>query len=385
MRSLTWPEVWQRRLHRHSLLTPADPGRMVEVVRTVNGIHAQMMPAAELSLGIRVQGITQAEIRAALWEERSLVKTYGIRGTVHLFPADELWLWAAALHARPRPREERRLAELGLTLAQLEAVVDAIGQALDNCCLTREELGAEVVRRAGAWAGDAVSPAFGDRWPRWQIALGHAAATGVLCFGPGIGTRVTFVRPDQWLGPAREIDGTEALRTVFLRYLAVYGPATPRDFAQWFAIPLGAARDLAGRLSADLEEVDVEGYRAWLPRESSEDITTPARDMVHLLPHFDCYAVGCHPRDRLVNPAWTERVLTHGGMGNRPVVLVDGVVAGLWQQRRAGRKLEIRVELFESPSTAQRRSLEAAAERIATIREVEAALTLGEVESRPHL
>jgi hypothetical protein len=385
VRSLTWPEVWRRRLDRHSLLAPTEPDQMVEVVRAVSGIHAQMMPAAELSIGIRVQGVTQADVRNALWERRSLVKTYGLRGTIHLFPADELWLWTAALRARPQPREERRLEELGLTLAQVDAVIDAIGEALDNRRLTREELGAEVVRRAGTWAGDAVSPAFGSRWPRWQIALGHAANAGVLCFGPNLGGRVTFVRPDQWIGPRRQIDGSEALQAVLLRYLATYGPATHRDFAQWFAIPPGAAGELLRSLSTELEEVDVEGYRAWLPRARAADDAVAPRESVHLLPHFDCYLIGCHPRNRLVHPAWAERVLAHGSAGNRPVVLIDGMVAGLWQQETSGRTLEIRVELFERSDAGRYQALEAAAARIAEIKMMEARLTLGTVQSRPHL
>src|SRR5215831_12173107 len=47
MRSLTWKDVWSRRLARHALLTPRPKEDLVEVVRAVGGIHAQMLPAAE--------------------------------------------------------------------------------------------------------------------------------------------------------------------------------------------------------------------------------------------------------------------------------------------------------------------------------------------------
>ena len=92
--------VWARRLARHALLAPAPAERLADVVGAVCGIHAQMMPAAELSLGLRVAGVTRRDIAAALWEDRALVKSYGIRGTLHLFPAQELPLWMAALQAR---------------------------------------------------------------------------------------------------------------------------------------------------------------------------------------------------------------------------------------------------------------------------------------------
>jgi hypothetical protein len=139
----------------------------------------------------------------------------------------------------PRLNEVQRLAGMGLEVAQQEAILAAIGEALSGRCLTREELGEEVARRVGAWATEAVSPAFGSQWPRWQTTIGAAANAGVLCFGPNQGSKVTFVRPDQWLSGWEEIDGATALREVFRRYLWAYGPATPRDFAQWFGMPPG--------------------------------------------------------------------------------------------------------------------------------------------------
>jgi hypothetical protein len=60
----------------------------------------------------------------------------------------------------------RRLAQMGVELAQVETIVAAIGEALDGQCLTREELGEAVARRVGSWATEAVSPAFGGHWPR---------------------------------------------------------------------------------------------------------------------------------------------------------------------------------------------------------------------------
>src|SRR6185437_978104 len=121
MHYLTWQEVWGRRLVRHALLAPASKERLVEVVRAVCGIHAQMLPAAELSLGMRVFGVTRQDVRAELWQRRSLVKAHGPRGTIHLFPADDAPLWSAALRAGQRPNEARRLAQMGLDSAQMEA------------------------------------------------------------------------------------------------------------------------------------------------------------------------------------------------------------------------------------------------------------------------
>src|SRR5215203_826842 len=97
---MNWKSVWARRLALHCLLNRAAPEGLVGVVAGVCGIHAQVMPAAELSIGIRVDGITRQDVQATLWEKRLIVKTFGIRGTVYLIPSDELPLWMAALRAR---------------------------------------------------------------------------------------------------------------------------------------------------------------------------------------------------------------------------------------------------------------------------------------------
>jgi hypothetical protein len=143
MRSLTWAQEWGRRLARHALLAPRPKTDLVEVVRAVDGIHAQMLSAADLSIGVRVGRVMRQDVRAELWERRGLVKTYGLRGTVHLFPADEAPLWAA-LRAHPGSGEAPRLAQRGLDPARLKTIVAAMGEALDGRRLTREELGAEV-------------------------------------------------------------------------------------------------------------------------------------------------------------------------------------------------------------------------------------------------
>jgi ribosome modulation factor len=384
MRSLTWAQVWGRRLARHALLTPRPKTDLVEVVRTVGGIHAQMMSAAELSIGARVADVTREDVRAELWQQRRLVKTYGLRGTVHLFPADEAPLWAAALRAHPGAGEVRRLAQRGLDPARLAAITAAIGAALDGRRLTREELGEEVTRRTGAWAMDPVSPSFGGLAPRWQNALGTAANTGLLCFGPAQGNRVTFMRADQWLGGWEEMDGARALQEIFGRYLFAYGPATSRDFAQWFGIQPRDAADLPRQLADELEEVEVEGWRAWLLAGKSEEAWPQAHDEIRLLPHFDCYAIGCHPRERLVPSEWRARGLAQGSIGHLPLVIIGGVVAGVWSLRRKGRRAEIQVETSHALNARQRHDLEATAARIGEIMQAKATLTLGPVDARPH-
>ena len=81
-----------------------------------------MAPSAELMLGLRAAAITRQDVRAALWEQRTLVKTVALRGALHLLPAEEVPLWMAA--NRLRFEAEERLGScqergLGRQLRQL--------------------------------------------------------------------------------------------------------------------------------------------------------------------------------------------------------------------------------------------------------------------------
>jgi hypothetical protein len=299
-----------------------------------------------------------------------------------MFPASELPLWMAALRCRSDARELRRLAQFGLSASQLAAVVDAIGRALDGRRLTTRQLGEEVARLAGAWALDETAPAFGGRWPRWRMALGRAAAAGQLCCGPNEGTQVTFVRPDQWLGTWRDADPRDSLVEVYRRFVRAYGPVTYAEFAQWFAVPRQLARDVQSDLGSELVEVDVEGDRRMLMADDLSETFTQAETTVRLLPHFDCYLRGGHPRSRLVG-GWADK--SAGGTGQAPVLLIDGVVGGVWQRRGSDRTVEVRVDPFVTLTRRQRVALDAEAARIGAFLETEVCLSVGNVEVRPHM
>ncbi|MBV9899029.1 MAG: AlkZ family DNA glycosylase [Chloroflexi bacterium] len=380
-RKLTWAEVWRRRLRRHHLLEPTPRDRMLDVVGQVCAIHAQIATSAELSLGLRVRDIAREDVSRALWQDRTLVKTYGLRGTLHIFPAHEFGLWTAALRAKVPPRGPSANELEAVPADRRDQLIETLCAALDGGPLTRDELEAEIAQRLGPWVTEAAFPAFGGQWPRWQLGLHQAALAGLVVAGPPRGNRVTYVRTVDWLGPVQHVDGQIALREVCRRFLDAYGPATPAEFARWFYTRPAAARELMHSL--DLEEVDVEGWQAWLPRGAVLD--APGRQpSAHLLPQFDCYVVGGFPRDRLI-PAAAPVPLQRGTAAPFAVVLIDGVVAGLWERRRRGTVLEARIHTFERINRSQRRALEQQAERVAEILQLRAEVEFGRVEPRHHL
>jgi hypothetical protein len=215
------------------------------------------------------------------------------------------------------------------------------------------------------------------------MALGWAAALGRICYGPGQGGRATFVRLADWAG-WREEDPIVAALFVLRRFLRAYGPSTAAEFARWFAIEPAIAKRLFDDLRDELAPVDVDGERRWLMEADLEAATQTAPDAVQLLPHFDVYSVGSHPRQQLMPPGSPVALASPGTAAGFAVLLVGGRVGGVWERRPKGKRLRVRVDAHQPLSRRQRGAVSAAAERVAQVLELECELEFGEVPLRPH-
>jgi hypothetical protein len=337
-----------RRLARSSL-APRSADGVVDLVRSLGGVHAQAQVSAELQLANRLEHPDRAEIRRALWEKRTLAKAWTIRGTLHLHAADELALWLAARRAvsgtvegLPVWIDPRGVAHPAVGPAETEAARAAVWEALDGRCLTREQLSAEVAPK--------VSPAV-----RSRVVSGFAFFLGDLCQGPPQGAKITLARPDQWVAGWREVDPGEALAEVCRRYVDAFAPVRPVDFHEWFGTRTWRVAD-ARELFASLD----------LP----EPEPVPLVHCVRLLSEYDLYVMGFRERDVLIPEPVRVLVAADGrgryeGPAGVRFVLVDGVAAGLWSRRQKGKRLEIGVTLAQRLTKAQRAELEREAERLA--------------------
>jgi Winged helix DNA-binding domain len=242
---LSWDSVLAWRMARQVLAPRAPAQDWLDVVRRICGLHAQVQSAAELTLWARVENLDADLVGRVLWEERVLVKTWAMRGTLHLLPADELALYVGAQGVlKPRYEQASWRKAFGMTSAEAVAVLDAIRTALAGPALTRDELADAVTALLGdARLGEAVRGSFGTM-PKL------AAFRGDVVYAPPKGQRVRFTRPDRWLGEDwKPAAPKAAMAWVLRRHLAAYGPATRETFARWFGIASAAQ---AGRIIASL-------------------------------------------------------------------------------------------------------------------------------------
>ena len=359
---LTWPEVLAWRLMRQRLDRRAPRDEALGVVREICGLHAQVMSSAELTLWARVEDLEPEAVREALWEHRSLAKTWAMRGTLHLLPSDELPLWVAALGVlKPRYHAASWQRYYGLTREEAEAMLAAIAEALYDRVLTREELAQEVGRLVGSEElGGKLREGFGS-------LLKPSAFEGDLLFAPSVGRNVRFARPDQWLPGWQPAETEAAVREIVRRYLSAYGPATREEFARWFGTtsPVQAGR-LIEALGEEVAPVEVEGVAAWMLAEHVQEAeeAEPA-GVVRLLPAFDQYVVAA-PRDReaMLPEALKGRVYRQQGWLS-PVLLVDGRMEGVWRHELKGDRLIVGIEPFADQPGWVRRAAEEEGEQLA--------------------
>jgi hypothetical protein len=357
---LTWSQVLAWRLARSHLVDrSAHRVGPVQAAMDVCGLHAQVMSASELQAWARTAHASSGGVARALWDDRTLVKTWAMRGTLHLLPARELPAWTAALTTRDQWRSPTWLRYFGYTLEEIEGIMGAIGEVLSAEPMTREEL------------TDAVVSVVGQRRRKtllqgWGTLFKPAAAMGLLCFGPNRGRNVTFVRPDRWLSKWADVHPAEGIRQVVRRFLHTYGPATAHGFSAWWGVPPVKGRQLFASVVDEAVMVDVEGFRASALVEDVDAIRAAGRPRgIRLLPNFDPYVMGSRPRSAVVDGAHAARVSRAAGWIS-PVILVDGRAAGVWDQKRRGGRLEVRVDPFRPVSATVRRKVEAVAERLGT-------------------
>jgi uncharacterized protein YcaQ len=330
---------------------------MLEVAGSLCGLHAQLMSSAELTLWARVDGIRRADVAEALWESRSLFKTWAMRGTLHVLPSSEYGMWQSGWGTYDHYLKGAWFKNFGMSREELEGIIDAVGTCLEGKVLTREELAARVAERLG-------SPELGDKLRQsWGAMLKPASFRGQLCFGPNRARNVTFTHPRTWLDAGPAMEGRRALSEITRRFLVANGPATREDYARWWFMSPAKA----GRLLEGLEDaVRVQGTGCWMLAADLAEAESNGRvETVRLLPGFDQFVIAATLHaDRLLSGSYKPRIYRPQGWIS-PVVLVDGRMAGVWEYEKKPARLAVTVEPFGALSAGAKKGVKAEAESLA--------------------
>jgi len=338
---IEWPRVMAFRARRHHLHKRAPKRALFEVVAAVCGMQAQVMSSVELALWARIEGLTPADVRDALWKQRRLVKTWAMRGTLHVLRAADYLRWQRPVGTYAHHTKPGWFQGCGLTQKELDAIVAAIGRALRRRVLTRDELADQVTRVVRT------SEIRNILRQEWSWLLKPAAFHGQLCFASSVGAHVRFTQPEAWLRRAVRADSRTGWIDLTRRFLAAYGPATRVDYSRWSGAPLAHVDETLSSLGSEVTEISLAGARAWVLTEDLDELMAAERsESVRLLPAFDQYVIAASPH---------VRNLLSGGQRNdifrpqgwiAPVLMVGGRIDGTWSYQRNGRRLSVQISPF---------------------------------------
>ncbi|MGW6690391.1 winged helix DNA-binding domain-containing protein [Streptomyces sp. NPDC054961] len=323
------------RAHAQALAGGAREDSAEAVVRRVFAIQAQDATAADLGIRVRGRDITAQAIGTAYEKERSIVRGWYMRGTLHTIPCDDARWVLPLLSPRILAATSRRYQQLGLDDDVRQRADHLIRRALAaHGPLTRAEL-TEHLTILG------IPP---DGQAPFHL-IRHAALTGILCHGPQRAGEATYVLLNDWLPTTGRFrwEGDAALAELARRYLAAYAPATSEDFAAWSGLPVSWARR-AWKLLTESGAITEYGALTMLAGRVKELAGPSDTPDVRMLPAYDNYLIGYRTREVSVPALHQARVWPGGGL-IRPTVTADGLAIATWTRGSGSRSIQ--VDAFE--------------------------------------
>ena len=342
-RRLTQRDLNRATLARQLLLARAKV-TPTAAIEQLAGLQAQVPRPPFIGLWTRLASFDRDDLHK-LVHDRHVVRATMMRGTIHLVTA--------------RDYLELRLALQPMLGAGMRSI---LGKRIDN--LDLEQL-TKLARTFLPATFDTVRKGLIKQFPNHDDrALGYASQLHLPLVRVPTDTRwsyssnAQFAAADTWLGKLPAACGLDVL---VLRYLAAFGPATPRDAQAWSGVrklaPVFEA--LRDRLVVLRDEDDRELFDLPdAPRPSSD---TPAP--VRYLPEYDNLMLAYADHTRVIDPARRPGLTTKNGI-IAATFLVDGRVAGTWTIERAKARATLKLAPFAKLTKAARGALTAEGEAL---------------------
>lgn len=327
--------VRAERLRAHGLRTGLPS--IAAAVERMGALQAQDLGAARWALGARVPGSVDDDVDRA-FEARTIVRTWPLRGTLHVMPAARLREVLAVTSPRIHAKDARRRVELGLDAEVAHRARDVAERELAGGPRSRDEL-------QTAW--EAAGIATGGQ--RGYHLLAWLALDAVICLGPAAGRDQRFVLVDDWLAPAHAPERDATLSWLVTSYVRGHGPATVRDAAWWSGLPLSDVRRAIAATGDTLATFDAERFVAVEAGDGGVEGPGSRAAGRLMLPAFDEYYLGYTDRSVACDPAHAARVVPGGNGVFQPVLVDRGRVVGLWRRRDTRRGATVELAGFDGP------------------------------------
>jgi len=328
--------------------TPTD---VAGVVTWFGAMQAQDIASAAWSFGVRLPGLTTAELDAA-FERREAIRTWPMRGTVHYVPPRDAHWMLDLMGVRALAGAAKRREFLGLSDTVADRAVDVLGETLvGGRRLTRAQC-LDAMRDAGLDVHGQLG----------YHLLWYASQRGVTCFAPNIGKEQAFMLLDEWVPDPHKPEPDEALATIALRYLRSHGPTTAQDLAGWTGLPVTQCRRGIAAAGDALTEVSVDGVTMHADAALVGSYQPPGRRAkpALALPGFDEFLLGYKDRSLMLDKEHQQAIIPGGNGIFQPTVVLGGRVVGTWRRAVKRSTAQITVTPFAALNERERSRVEAA-------------------------
>lgn len=353
MRSFTVAERRNRLARRHFLAPEAATEALTDIATALIGLHATDPATPYLSLWARCSPFAVADLDAALYEKRSLVKQLAMRRTLWVIDPVDLPAVQAAAGDRVAGTERRRLiadvVKAGVAgdgerwLARAGAAV--LRHLGDHGPASSTELRSALPELAGTY-DPAPGKSYGGRTHLAPRALTVLGAQGDIVRGPNDGTwtssRPRWVTAADWLGEPGEKPATDMAQAQLIgSWLRAFGPATAEDIKWWFGTTKTAVRKALSDIGA--VDVDLHGTPGYALPDDLEPEPEP-EPWGALLPGLDVTTMGWYHRDWYLGEHRGRLFDNNGNAG--PTVWWNGRIVGGWYQDATA---QVHLQLLEDP------------------------------------
>jgi hypothetical protein len=307
------------------LLEDSPAPGAVEIAERLVGLHAKRPQTPYLSVYARNARLNPADLNAALYRDRTLLRAHCMRGTVHMLPLSQYRTVLSATAGQLDNMYRRAFDDVPNKLAIEEAVLEFVRK---NGPLSHAELTASLKIESG------------ER--DLYLIVNELCTRGVLVKatvqGSWRSSIYNYELLDRWQ-PAIPEGETEALKSrskLIEWYLGAYGPAALADIAWWIGLSQAQVKKAIAGIDRPLSYVrfDAIGDDAFIFEDelaTLENYRPGKRPQVNVLPGFDPYVMAYANRSRYISADHYGRIFKRVSGIIEPVVLVDGWAVGTWK------------------------------------------------------
>lgn len=373
-------------LHGHHLDQWYDRADMLEVAGAC-GLQNTPPGAWETAMFNRIAGCGLADMEQLLYRDKSLVQAWSYRGAPVVFPTAESEAFLSAL--RPEGDEPWIYTQgIGLALdflqmpfAELQELLRQVMPLLDTTVI---ESKTALDQTLAQWIGPLLPEEKRSLWnapsmygsPDKQTVgqavvsflLRTCALDGLVVFGQRQGISPTFTSYKNWTGHEL-IQSTQAIGQLVRKFLHCYGPATADTLERWLGCSKQQAQRMWAVVADEMEPVIIDGKKAFILSEDKAQFQAaePLQRELLLLGGHDPYL---DQRNRTIllsdrslhRQVW--RTTTNPG-----AILRSGGIIGIWQSKKKGRLLEIKMTLWDAAAS-EKQKLQELAEAYAAFRQL---------------